>query len=222
MLCLVLLGFGCATTDNRYNGLDSKSLYYRVKEGDTLYAIGQRVGRDYRLIARWNGILAPFRIVVGQTVRLGPPTKLPGNSVEEKTKKVVSAPTKKISGKKLKVLWGWPLKGVIAKNYSQSGRKGLDIAGKYGEPVRAAAAGRIVYGGQGLRGYGNLVIVKHNAHFLSAYGNNSRLLVREGDYVKMGQRIAEVGMRVDKQTVLHFEIRKDGKPVNPIQHLPKP
>lgn len=124
--------------------------------------------------------------------------------------------------KKLKVFWQWPLKGVIAKNYSQTGRKGLDIAGKYGDPVRAAADGRIVYCGQGLIGYGNLVIVKHDAHILSAYGNNSRLLVREGETVKMGQRIAEVGMGKDKQPVLHFEIRKDGKPVDPIQHLPKP
>jgi murein DD-endopeptidase MepM/ murein hydrolase activator NlpD len=137
--------------------------------------------------------------------------------VEKQSKAV-----EKNSKSKLKVSWNWPLKGVIAKNYSQTGRKGLEIMGKYGAPVLAAADGRIVYCGQGLIGYGNLVIVKHDAHFLSAYGHNSRLLVREGDYVKRGQRIAEVGMGTDKQPVLHFEIRKDGKPVNPTQHLPKP
>ncbi|MGR9105883.1 MAG: murein hydrolase activator EnvC family protein [Gammaproteobacteria bacterium] len=98
----------------------------------------------------------------------------------------------------------------------------MDIAGRYGEPVRAAADGRIVYCGQGLVGYGNLVIVKHDAHFLSAYGNNSRLLVQEGDFVRMGQQIAEVGMGANQKPTLHFEIRKDGKPVDPVQHLPKP
>jgi lipoprotein NlpD len=111
---------------------------------------------------------------------------------------------------------------MIATTYRQSGRKGLDITGQYGEPVRAAAAGKVVYSGQGLIGYGNLVIVKHDVHFLSAYGSNSRILVREGEEVRMGQQIAEVGLGAGKQPVLHFEIRKNGKPVNPLVHLPKP
>ncbi|MCI0667755.1 MAG: peptidoglycan DD-metalloendopeptidase family protein [Methylococcaceae bacterium] len=257
---------GCATTDDPYHGLDRKSRYYRVKQGDTLYGISKRTGRESRLIAEWNGISAPFRIVEGQMIRLFPaPQSASTKAAKEpiiqktatetvkgtntgdsrsikkasepiKTKQTVkkagavlvapikkqSEPIEKSFEKKLKVFWQWPLKGVIAKNYSQTGRKGLDIAGKYGEAVRAAADGRIVYCGQGLIGYGNLVIVKHDTHFLSAYGNNSRLLVREGETVKTGQRIAEVGMGKDKQPVLHFEIRKDGKPVDPIQHLPKP
>ncbi len=260
---------GCATTDDYYSGLDSKSLYYRVRKGDTLYGISQRVGSDYRVIAEWNGISTPFRISEGQTIRLFPPPKQPriqsvkGNTaitinsaasdpirkesvpIEKKSapakkkseplekkfapvkkKSAVtekkSGPAEKKSEKKLKLLWRWPLKGVIAKNYSQTGGKGLDIAGKYGEPVRAAADGRIVYCGQGLIGHGNLIIIKHDTHYLSAYGNNSRLFVREGEYVKTGQRIAEVGIGSDKNPALHFEIRRNGKPVNPIQHLPKP
>ncbi|MGH8558189.1 MAG: peptidoglycan DD-metalloendopeptidase family protein [Methylococcales bacterium] len=232
---------GCATTDDYYSGLDSKSLYYRVRKDDTLYGISQRVGRDYRLIAKWNGISAPFRISEGWTIRLFPPPEAPGKqAIKENTaitidpaasdpikKKLTpvekkSSLAEKKSEKNLKFLWRWPLKGVIAKNYAQTGGKGLDISGKYGEAVRAAADGRIVYCGQGLIGHGNLIIVKHDTHYLSAYGNNSRLFVREGEYVKMGQRIAEVGMGMDKKPVLHFEIRKDGKPVNPIRHLPKP
>jgi lipoprotein NlpD len=264
LVILVILVSGCATTDDPYHGLDNKSRIYRVKKGDTLYGISRRVGREFNLIAKWNGISAPYRIREGQTIRLFPPPESPqektvtrrpvqsqsvprrppqrqtaqrqtpkrpiaqGQSVRRSNSAVSapivkeSGPTEKNSKKKLKDSWIWPLKGVIAKNYSQTGRKGLDIAGKFGEPVRAAADGKIVYCGQGLIGYGNLVIVKHDAHFLSAYGNNSRLLVREGDTIKKGQRIAEVGLDANKQPLLHFEIRKDGKPVNPIQHLPKP
>ncbi|MGH8551165.1 MAG: peptidoglycan DD-metalloendopeptidase family protein [Methylococcales bacterium] len=266
LLIFACLFSGCATTDDPYHGLDSKSLYYRVRKGDTLRGISKHADRESRLIADWNGLSAPFQIVEGQMIRLFPapesfPKKTAAAQPKEKaapkavTKtnttdspsikkksgpvkkkqtikktetrvvapiKKKSEPVKKSFESKLKVFWQWPLKGVIAKNYSQTGRKGLDIAGKYGEPVQAAADGRIVYCGQGLIGYGNLVIVKHDAHFLSAYGNNSRVLVREGETVKTGQRIAEVGMGKDKQPVLHFEIRKDGNAVDPIQHLPKP
>ncbi|MGH8552126.1 MAG: peptidoglycan DD-metalloendopeptidase family protein, partial [Methylococcales bacterium] len=355
---LLQLFSGCATTDDYYAGLNQKSLSYQVKRGDTLYGISQRVGRDYRIIAQWNGISDPFRIVEGQTIRLFPPAppspphraaataqpivtekaakaedpavfkpikkSVPGGKspipVEKKTKPVgeKSAPIGKesdpvvknsspnakesepiekqsratdknpdavrkgsdsspqksdppktkpdpirknsgltekqsdrvekksanaekwsdpvrkgsetakkksdparkkpdatgeksrLAGKKsstnegksrpdekkeelaLKLRWRWPLKGGIAKNYSQTSGKGLDISGKFGEAVRAAADGEVVYCGQGLIGYGNLIIVKHDTHYLSAYGNNSRVLVREGEIVKLGQQIAEV------------------------------
>ena len=117
--------------------------------------------------------------------------------------------------------WQWPVKGKILKNFYQTGKKGIDILGKYGQSVRSAALGKVVYSGDGLIGYGNLVIIKHNDLYLSAYANNRRLLVNEGQQVKKGQEIAEIGRAKDKTSTLHFEIRKNGKPVNPVNFLPK-
>ncbi len=121
----------------------------------------------------------------------------------------------------LKLHWQWPIKGRVLKNFSQTGNKGIDIGGTFGQPVKAAAAGKVVYSGHGLVGYGNLLIIKHNSQFLSAYGNNRRLMVREGQMVDKGQTIAEVGKAGGSQTSLHFEIRRKGKPVNPVHYLPK-
>ncbi|MDP2795852.1 MAG: peptidoglycan DD-metalloendopeptidase family protein [Sulfurisoma sp.] len=119
--------------------------------------------------------------------------------------------------------WGWPASGMLLAGFTDSGttpNKGLDIAGKAGEPVLAAAAGKIVYVGSSLRGYGNLVIVRHSAAFLSAYAHNSRILVKEGATVTKGQKIAEVGSSDTDQPRLHFEIRRQGKPVDPAKYLP--
>lgn len=120
----------------------------------------------------------------------------------------------------LKLNFQWPIKGKIVKNFPQSDNKGIDIAGKFGQPVSATEAGKVVYSGQGLLGYGNLLIIKHNDLYLSAYANNSQLLVAEGQSVKKGQHIALVGQIGPKQATLHFEIRKNGKPVNPLSLLP--
>lgn len=119
--------------------------------------------------------------------------------------------------------WTWPVAGKLLASFADSGttpNKGLDIAGKAGEPVQAAAAGKIVYVGSGLRGYGNLVIVRHNAAFLSAYAHNSRILVKEGAAVSKGQKIAEIGSSDTDQPKLHFEIRYQGRPVDPAKYLP--
>lgn len=119
------------------------------------------------------------------------------------------------------VPWMWPSAGRLVSPYSESGNKGLDFAGKAGDPVLAAGDGKVVYAGAGLRGYGELIIVKHNATFLSAYAHNRKILVKEGQQVSRGQKIAEMGS-TDADTVkLHFEIRKQGKPVDPAQYLPK-
>ncbi|HSS64921.1 MAG TPA: peptidoglycan DD-metalloendopeptidase family protein [Gammaproteobacteria bacterium] len=123
-------------------------------------------------------------------------------------------------GNKIKQ-WVWPAKGQIVTDFASSGRKGVDIAGKLGQPVLAAADGRVVYAGGGLRGYGELIIVKHNKRYLSAYAHNNRILVKEGDEVKIGQRIAEMGSTGTEGVRLHFEIRRDGKPVNPVRYLPR-
>lgn len=117
------------------------------------------------------------------------------------------------------VVWSWPATGNIVGNFAQT--KGVDIAGKAGDPVLAAADGKVVYSGSGLRGYGQLVIIKHNATFLSAYAHNQKILVKEGQNVKRGQRIAEMGKTDSTSVKLHFEVRRQGKPVEPLNFLPK-
>jgi lipoprotein NlpD len=121
-----------------------------------------------------------------------------------------------------KVEWGWPAHGKILAGFSEASNKGLDIAGKLGDPVIASAPGRVVYSGSGLRGYGKLVIIKHNKTYLSAYAHNKDILVKEGQSVVRGQKIAEIGNTDTNVSKLHFEIRKLGKPVDPAKYLPPP
>ena len=119
------------------------------------------------------------------------------------------------------VSWSWPTQGRIVANFNENGGpKGVQIAGELGQPVLASAAGRVVYTGSGLRGYGNLVIIKHNNTYLSAYAHNRQILVKQGDNVTRGQRIAEMGNSDANQVMLHFEIRREGKPVDPVKFLP--
>ena len=120
----------------------------------------------------------------------------------------------------LKLAWQWPIRGRLVKSFSQTGNKGIDISGKIGQSIKAAANGKVVYRGHGLIGYGNLLIIKHNYLYLSAYANNRRLLVKEGQDIKKGQVIAEMGLGKGKKAALHFEIRKNGKSVNPLNYLP--
>jgi len=122
-----------------------------------------------------------------------------------------------------KLRWGWPAQGKISYRFSNKagGKKGIGIAGRKGQKVRAAAAGKVVYSGEGLLRYGKMIIVKHNSRYLSAYAHNQKLLVREGTWVKAGQQIAQMGSSGRNNTLVHFEIRRDGKPVNPIRYLPK-
>jgi lipoprotein NlpD len=123
--------------------------------------------------------------------------------------------------KKLTLNFDWPMQGKVLRSFSPSHNKGIDIAGKQKQSVKATEAGTVVYGGQGLIGFGQLLIIKHNAFYLSAYANNSQLLVKKGQYVQKGQLIAEVGKAGIKRSSLHFEIRKNGKPLNPLNFLPK-
>jgi lipoprotein NlpD len=119
--------------------------------------------------------------------------------------------------------WVWPTRGKVIRGYQQNGagRKGINIGGHPDQPVNAAASGKVVYVGSGLVGYGRLIIIKHNDSLLSAYGHNSKLLVAEGDHVTAGQMIAKMGNSGSDRTALYFEIRKDGKPINPLQYLPR-
>jgi lipoprotein NlpD len=119
--------------------------------------------------------------------------------------------------------WSWPVSGRVIRGYDpkSAGKKGVDIAGKTGQSVRAAAAGKVVYSGSGLSGYGRLIIVKHNKNFLSAYAHNRKLIAREGQWVEKGEVIAQMGSSGTDRTQLHFEIRKQGRPVDPLRYLPK-
>ena len=119
------------------------------------------------------------------------------------------------------VAWLWPSSGKVISSYSEAGNKGVDFSGKSGDPVLAAADGKVVYVGTGIRGFGQLLIVKHNSTFLSAYAHNRKILVAEGQQVTRGQRIAEMGNTDSEAVKLHFEIRKQGKPVDPMLFLPK-
>jgi lipoprotein NlpD len=288
---------------------------YRVVRGDTLYAIAFKHGVDYRDLAAWNRIAAPYRIFTGQELQLSAPVApasarvetapvaaakpitalpepAPGAAVTAGISEQLAAPsapafedvppqtptvaaepaqptqtstaaTPAVAPPPVKtiveatppkpvaetpgppkstapkptetahadntpelssggVTWRWPSDGKIIAAYvsGEPTRQGVDISGKAGDPVHAAADGEVVYSGNGLIGYGELIIVKHNASFLSAYGHNRARLVKEGDKVKAGQAIAEMGSSASSRDELHFEIRKNGKPVNPLEYLP--
>lgn len=218
-----------------------------VQKGDTLFSIAWRYDRNYNDLALWNGLDAAFRIYPGQRLRLTapsesrpiaaapkpalpsvtvpPPSPIPPATVSvkpvapPKPSLPVKPPTRNESQE---IVWHWPHPGPIARRFSPAdmGSRGLDIIGKKGESVHAAADGVVVYAGTGLVGYGRLVIIKHNDVFLSAYAHNYRLLVVEGQAVKGGQKIAELGSSGADRDKLHFQIRREGKPIDPLQFLP--
>lgn len=275
---------------------------YRVKKGDTLYAIALDHGQSYRDLAAWNSLTDPNRIEIDQVLRVYPPGETPavnddqavataqpvhlgtaplavaGDAVnhtpvtaDQALKRgpkggkrpyspealaalqaeavaaatpstsatpsspaappspipaaapapaAATSPAKPPAATTDSVDWGWPVPGKVIAGFNEANNKGLDIAGRMGEPVLAAAAGKVILVSSALRGYGNFVIVKHNKSFLSVYAHNSRILVKEEQAVKKGQKIAEIGNSDADQTKLHFEIRQQGKPVDPAQFLP--
>jgi lipoprotein NlpD len=183
---------------------------YRIQPGDNLYRIAFDHGLDYRRLAAWNGLDDPARIRAGDILRL----KAPGPGVPapvDPDELPADVP----------VDWTWPARGEVVTRFDgNAGAKGLDIAGLRGSAVLAAAGGRVLYVGAGLRGYGKLIIIKHNAALLSAYGHNDKVLVAEGQMVKQGQAIAEMGSTDADRVKLYFEIREYGKPVDPTGYLP--
>jgi lipoprotein NlpD len=224
--------------------VQNKKGFHIVSEGDTLYSIAWKYNFDYKEVASWNKVKAPYTIYPGQLIRLKPVLKkkgeplknpetikkvVPKQPIPEKTPPPVKKPAKQVVKKPVSkpvlpkgpVKWSWPTNGKIAKTNSPTSKKGIDILGSAGQSVKAAAAGEVVYSGGGLLGYGKLIIIKHNETFLSAYAYNSKLLVKEGDIVKAGQAISEMGQDHTGRTVLHFEIRQNGKPINPTKYLPK-
>jgi lipoprotein NlpD len=216
---------------------------YSVRRGDTLYSIAWQHGLGVDQLAGMNAIRKPYTIYTGQRLRVRPGSKPVPATAPPRPKPAAQQPARsapkpdasappaprpaaaKPAPKLPSVVkhWVWPTKGRVINGYRPNapGKKGIDISGKKGQPVKAAAAGKVVYSGSGLVGYGRLIIVKHNETLLSAYGHNSKLLVSEGDYVKAGQVIANMGSSGTDRTQLYFEIRKNGKPVNPLRYLPR-
>ena len=198
--------------------------YRLVVAGDTLYSIAADVGVHYRQLAQWNNIRHPYVIRPGQRLRVTRYGKL-ATATQQRSTKSPSRP-KTLSEALPKAAatgsWVWPTDGPILARFTPNGaNKGLDIGGKRGQTVRAAAAGRVVYQGSGLRGYGQLIIVKHNGEFLSAYAHCDRIYAKEGDVIKVGQRIAAMGASGANRVKLHFEIRYRGSPVDPLKYLPR-
>jgi lipoprotein NlpD len=210
--------------------------YYTVKPGDTLIRIGLDTGQNWRDIGRWSNLENPNLIEVGQVLRVVPPeTVAVARPVTSSTVTPVSPapaasapapaasapkPAPATSGSDEDVAWIWPAQGAVLAGFDEAKNKGVDISGKAGDTVMASADGRVVYAGAGLRGYGNLIILKHNNTFLTAYAHNQTLLVKEDQSVRKGQKIAEMGNSDADRVKLHFEIRRQGKPVDPAKYLP--
>ena len=206
--------------------------WVKAEKGDTLYGISKRYGVSVERLAQLNQLKKPYVIKPGQTIFLKPlktetqsTVKVAEKSKAQPVKTSPTAPSntrsQTISWPK-SVRWQRPASGKIVKKFSRTRNdaKGIDIEGKLGDTIVASADGKVVYSGNGLISYGNLIIIKHNKSFLSAYAYNRKLLVKEGDMVKAGQKIAEMGRKDKLSPRLHFEIRKNGKPVDPLKYLP--
>jgi lipoprotein NlpD len=212
--------------------------YYTIRQGDTLTRIGLDHGQAWRDLAKWNNLDNPHLIETGQVIRVVPPNTTvdasgvvvrpvanpgaqpvkPANTAADANNKT---PTPTAAPAEEGVGFIWPANGPLLGSFDDAKNKGLDIGGKAGDAVMAAADGQVVYAGSGLRGYGNLLILKHNSTFLTAYAHNQSLLVKEDQKVKKGQKIAEMGNSDSANGVkLHFEIRRQGKPVDPAKLLP--
>lgn len=217
---------------------------YTVLPGDTLYSIAWRYRVDHRALAAWNGLTNPDRIYVGQRLVLAPtgsgsvaatappptrtsvpanaPSSAPPASGASRPPAAARGPAPASPAAGPPPLWQWPVQGTVVSRFGEREvlATGIGIAGRLGQDVHAAAGGRVVYAGSGLVDYGQLLIIEHSDRWLSAYGHNQRLLVSEGQLVQAGQTIAEMGTGPARAPLLHFEIRREGNPVDPLALLP--
>ena len=241
---LILAGLsGCGPRDGlapvtelNWRSANARSGQYIVMRGDTLYAIAFRYDKDYRDLAKENHIQSPYSLRVGQVIKINPSfrAQVPQRQAQVYQRKwnqpqryvprqaparqqatyVRSTPFWRSSR------WLWPANGRVVANFvPEQGKKGLDIAGAKGDKIYAAGNGTVAYAGSGLAGYGNLIIIKHDNQFLTAYGNNASNLVSEGQKIRAGQVIANMGVVDRRFWGVHFEIRQSGKPVNPLNYL---
>lgn len=242
LICIVLTGFSIAVTGcfdtthpapvvNAWHQSRASSSDYVAREGDTIYSVAWSFGLDYRVLAKANHLLPPYRLSAGQRlVMTTAPAGKPQVPVARHLRvagiasHLVPAASETVSPPHYHLPphhWQRPAQGVVIQGFSTkpSGHPGISIAGRFDSPIRAAADGIVVYSGDGVRGYGNLIIVKHNNSYLSAYGFNERNMVFVGDRVHAGHIIARMGKNDGGRTLLYFEIRRDGVPVNPLRFL---
>ena len=193
-----------------------------VRKGETLFSIAWRYGKNTQDIARWNRLGNGSLIYPGQVLRLNG-SAASGRPSSRSTPSASRPPPRPLPSIPAQPApkWSWPTQGRINVGFGAKPGTGTGVLinGKAGQSIKAAAPGRVVYAGSGLIGYGKLIIVKHNDTYLSAYGYNASLLVKEGDEIKKGQKIATMGEGPERKPRLHFEIRRNGKPVNPRQYL---
>jgi lipoprotein NlpD len=210
--------------------------FYTVKRGDTLYSIALEHGHEYREVAEWNGLDDPTKLNVGQVLRVSPPPQAaqpsvvvgagrPGGRIESRPiaappsehKPAVEKPLIKEEPKLEAgpLQFAWPVKGKVVASFAEPRQKGIDIAGRSGDPVSAAAGGRVTYVGNGIPGLGKLIVIKHDQGYLTVYAHNRDILVKEQQSVTRGQKIAELGEK------LHFQIRKGSAAVDPLLYLPR-
>ena len=207
--------------------------YYVVKRGDTLYSIALDNGADYRELAQWNGLDDPARIKVGQALRVKPPEsravigrpaiigRIESHPLETRSTPVETPklqPKPPLAAGPVEFIW--PVKGKVIAGFAEPRSKGIDIDGKLGDPVVAAAPGRVTYIGNGIAGLGKLVVIKHDNGFITVYAHNRDILVKEQQSVARGQKIAELGASDADRPKLHFQIRKGAAAVDPMRYLP--
>lgn len=230
LLAVLLLLAGCASTADDDG-------YYTVRRGDTLYSIGRDFDQSPSNLSAWNKLRNPNDLEVGQRILVRPPAGVvartgagQNNRPAASARKTPPKPAAKSADASrddddapnpadAKLDWMWPTAGKSAPS-GDSYKKGIDIGGSEGQPVVAAAAGKVTYAGHGIRGYGNMVIIKHTPALLSVYAHNKSIAVKEGQTVTRGQQIAAMGSSDTSKVKLYFEIRRNGKPVNVMALLP--
>jgi lipoprotein NlpD len=232
-IALLLLVAGCGGSSSSL--IEYEPRVHIVQPGETLLGIAWNYGLDHRDLARWNRLDNPDFIRAGQRLRLTPQPNVPAAAAPSSSPRAAAPsaaarPPAPSAGPRQTAApppppaspppqWHWPTAGTVVSRFGtgEGVSTGVGIAGVHGQAIEAAADGSVVYAGSGLIGYGQLVIIRHNDTFLTAYGYNSRLLVEQGQAVARGQRIAEMGLGPARQPRLHFEIRRNGVPVDPLQ-----
>ncbi|WP_178116121.1 peptidoglycan DD-metalloendopeptidase family protein [Pseudomonas sp. LD120] len=223
-IALLLSLSGCSSHSTGPNGASANKVVrgeYRVKRGDTLYSIARSKGWNWKELARVNRLRAPYALEVGQVLRFngsGKATRVASRKTRASSRNRTTAPPMpKVTLKG----WSWPLRGVLIGRFSPTGKlnQGIRIATTQGQPIHATLGGKVAFAGY-MRGYGNLMILQHGPSYTSTYAYNSRLVVKEGQMVIKGQKIAEAGAQDTDRAQLYFEIRANGVPVDPLRLLP--